>query len=210
MKKLIFLTVCILGTIAAQAQSQYEQGMNKAFELWKANNPAEASSMFERIASAEKNSWLPNYYVALVNTTTAFQVLNDKEKVAGLLNKAQESLDIEFAKNPENAEILVMQALIYTAWIAADPMNNGMKLSGKVMELYGKATQIAPDNPRVVFGKAEFEIGGARYFKQDTKPMCAQIDKAIGLFSNFKPESVYHPNWGLDRALQAQKECAGK
>lgn len=210
MKKLIFLTVCILGAIAAKAQSQYEQGMNKAFELWKTNNPAEASAMFERIASAEKNSWLPNYYVALVNTTTAFQLLNDKEKVASLLNKAQESLDIEFAKNPQNPEILVMQALIYTAWIASDPMTNGMKLSGKVMEMYAKAEKIAPENPRVVFGKAEFEIGGARYFKQDTKPMCAQIDKAITLFSNFKPESVYHPNWGLDRALQAQKECAGK
>ena len=84
------------------------------------------------------------------------------------------------------------------------------KLSGKVMELYAKAEKIAPNNPRVIFGKAEFEIGGARYFKQDTSAMCAQIDKAITLFSTFKPETVYHPNWGLDRALDAQKECAKK
>lgn len=209
MKTLIITTAMLLTAFFTQAQSQFEQGMNKAFELWKTGNPTEASAMFERIASVEKDNYLPNYYVALVNTTTAFQE-KDKEKVAALLNKAQESVDIEFAKDPENAEILVMQALIYTAWISSDPMTNGMKLSGKVMELYGKAEKLAPENPRVVFGKAEFEIGGARYFKQDTKPMCAQIDKAITLFSNFKPESVYHPNWGLDRALQAQKECAAK
>lgn len=209
MKTFFLSTAMVLTAFFSQAQSQYEQGMNKGFELWKTGNPQEASAMFERIASVEKENYLPNYYVALINTTTAFQE-KDKEKVAALLNKAQESLDIEFAKNPQNPEILVMQALIYTAWIASDPMTNGMKLSGKVMETYAKAEKIAPENPRVVFGKAEFEIGGARYFKQDTKPMCAQIDKAITLFSNFKPESVYHPNWGLDRALQAQKECAGK
>lgn len=210
MKKLILSLVIVFSAIFAQAQSQYEQGMNKAFELWKTNNNAEASAMFERIASVEKNNYLPNYYVALVNTTTAFQVLNDKQKVTALLDKAQETLDIEFAKNPENAEILVLQALIYTAWISFDPMTNGMKLSGKVMELYAKAEKIAPNNPRVIFGKAEFEIGGARYFKQDTSVMCAQIDKAITLFSTFKPETIYHPNWGLDRALEAQKECAKK
>ncbi len=210
MKKSILTLIIVLSGILAQGQSQYEQGMNKAFELWKTNNTTEASAMFERIASVEQHNWLPNYYVALVNTTTAFQVLNDKQKVTALLNKAQETLDIEFVKNPENAEILVLQALIYTAWIASDPMTNGMKLSGKVMELYAKAERIAPNNPRVIFGKAEFEIGGARYFKQDTSAMCAQIEKAVTLFSNFKPETIYHPNWGLERALEAQKECAKK
>ena len=210
MKKFIFTSVIVISTFFAQAQTQYEQGMSKAFELWKTGNPTEASAMFERIASVEKDNYLPNYYVALVNTTTAFQVMNDKQKVAALLDKAQQTLDIEFAKDPNNAEILVLQALIHTAWISSDPMTNGMKLSGKVMELYAKAAEIAPNNPRVVFGKAEFEIGGARYFKQDTSAMCSQIDKAITLFSTFKPETAFHPNWGLDRALEAQKECAKK
>lgn len=210
MKKFIFTSVIVLSAFFAQAQTQFEQGMNKAFDLWKTGNSTEASAMFERIASVEKNNWLPNYYVAMVNTTTAFQSLGDKQKVTALLDKAQETLDIEFAKDPNNAEILVLQALIHTAWIASDPMTNGMKLSGKVMELYAKAEKIAPNNPRVIFGKAEFEIGGARYFKQDTSAMCAQIDKAITLFSTFKPETAFHPNWGLDRALDAQKECAKK
>lgn len=210
MKKLILTVAIVLSAFLAQGQNQYEQGMNKAFELWKTGSPADASALFERIASAEKNNWLPNYYVAFVNTTTAFELLDNKEKHAALLDKAQERLDIEFVKNPNNPEILVLQALIYTAWIAADPMTNGMKMSGKVMELYSKAEKIAPNNPRAVFGKAEFEIGSARYFKQDTSSMCGQIDKAIALFSTFKPESNFHPNWGLDRALEAQKECAKK
>ena len=123
------------------------------------------------------------------------------------MSKAQKALDAEMDKNPNNAELLVMQAMIHTAWIAFDPMTNGQKLSGTVMELYGKAQAIAPENPRVVFCKAEFEIGGAKFWGTDTKPMCAQIEKSIELFATFKPESAFHPSWGLDKAQEAVKTC---
>jgi hypothetical protein len=149
---------------------------------------------------------LPNYYVALVNTTSSFKT-RDKEVVSALLNKAQNALDLEMVKDPKNAELLVMQAMIDTGWVVYDPMTNGMKLSGKIIETYGKALAIAPENPRAVFGKAEYEIGGAKYFGTDIKPMCAEIDRSIDLFAKFKPETPFSPKWGLDRALEAQKEC---
>lgn len=198
----IALFVCSL----LSAQGQFEQGMGKAFGLWKEGKNTEASDLFERMAGAEKDSWLPNYYVALINTTAAFGT-KDSNQMNLLLTKAQNSLDIEMAKNPNNPELLVMQAMVHTAWIAFDPMTNGQKLSGKVMELYGKAEAIAPENPRVVFGKAEFEINGASWTGVDTKPLCLQIEKAIGLFATFKPETPFSPKWGLDRALEAQKNC---
>ncbi|MGQ3086951.1 hypothetical protein, partial [Flavobacterium sp.] len=188
------------------AQSKFETGMQKAFALWGEKKSTEASAMFERIAAAEKTNWLPYYYVALVNTTDAFQT-QDKEKISALLAKAQEATDNALDLSPDNAELLVMQAMIHTAWIVADPMTNGMKLSGTVNEIYSKAMKIAPDNPRVVFNKAEFEIGGARYFGKDIKPMCAEIERAVTLFANFKPETPFHPNWGKERAEQALAEC---
>ncbi len=205
MKKII-TTIALFLVLIVSAQGQFEQGMGKAFQLWGEGKNTEASAMFERIAAAEKTSWLPNYYVALVNTTTAFGT-KDKEQISLLLDKAQNSLDVELIKNPNNAELLVIQAMIHTAWITFDPMTNGQKLSGTVMELYGKAQAIAPENPRAVFGKAEFEIGAAQFWGTDTKPMCAQIKKAIGLFATFKPETPFSPKWGLDRAEAALKNC---
>ena len=202
----IITTITFFICSLVSAQGQFEQGMGKAFQLWGEGKSTEASDLFERIASAEKASWLPNYYVALVNTTTAFRT-KDKEQMNLLLSKAQKALDAEMDKNPNNAELLVMQAMIHTAWIAFDPMTNGQKLSGTVMELYGKAQAIAPENPRVVFCKAEFEIGGAKFWGTDTKPKCAQIEKAIGHFATFKPETPFSPKWGLERALEAQKNC---
>ena len=205
MKKII-TTIALFVSVITFAQGQFEQGMVKAFQLWGEGKNTEASAMFERIAAAEKNSWLPNYYVALVNTTTAFGT-KDAAQISLLLDKAQNALDVELIKTPNNPELLVMQAMIHTAWIAFDPMTNGQKLSGKVMELYGKAEAIAPENPRVVFGKAEFEIGGAKFWGKDTKPMCTQIEKAIALFATFKPETAFSPKWGLERAQVAIKNC---
>jgi hypothetical protein len=202
----IIITIVLLVTSQLFSQGQFEQGMGKAFSLWGEGKNTEASAMFERIASAEKDNWLPNYYVALVSTTTAFAT-KDKDQVNALLTKAQSALDVEMNKYPNNAELLVMQAMIHTAWIAFDPMTNGMKLSGKVMEIYAKAEQIEPNNPRVVFSKAEFEMGSARFFGTDTKPICAQIEKSIELFATFKPQTVFHPKWGLERAQEAAKDC---
>jgi len=198
-----------MSSALAFAQTAYEKGMTKAFELWREGKNTEASAMFERIASAEKNNWLPNYYVALVNATASFQT-KDKAIVNALLTKAQEALDIEFVKNPDNAEILVMQALIYTGWVAFDPMTYGMTLSAKVMETYAKAEKLSPENPRVIFGKAEYEMGGAKFFGTDIKPMCAEVDRSIKLFEKFKPETPFSPKWGLERALETQKECSKK
>jgi hypothetical protein len=202
----IIIAIVFFITSLVSAQGQFEQGMGKAFQLWGEGKNTEASAMFERIAAAEKTSWLPNYYVSLINTTTAFGT-NDKEQIDLLLTKAQNALDVELIKTPNNAELLVVQAMIHTAWIAFDPMTNGQKLSGTVMELYAKAQNVAPENPRVIFGKAEFEIGAAKFWGTDTKPMCTQIEKAIGLFATFKPETPFSPKWGLERAEAALKNC---
>jgi hypothetical protein len=188
------------------AQTQFEQGMGKAFALWGEGKNTEASAMFERIASAEKNSWLPNYYVALVNTTAAFTE-KDKTKLDLMLTKSQDALDIEMIKDQNNAELHVMQALIYTAYVVADPMTNGQKYSIKVMESYAKAKAIDPNNPRAVFGEADYQLGGAKWTGVDTKPLCVQVDKAVELFATFKPETSFSPKWGLERALESQKNC---
>jgi len=205
MKKIITL-IALFVVVLASAQTQFEKGMEKAFGLWKEGKNDEASAMFERIAAAEKNSYLPNYYVALINTTSVF-IEKDKTKIDLLLTKAQDALDKEIIKDQNNAELYVLQALIYTGYVVADPMTNGMKYSAKVMEAYAKAKAIDPNNPRAVFGEADYQLGGAKWTGVDTKPLCVQVDKAIELFGTFKPETPFSPKWGLERALEIQKTC---
>jgi hypothetical protein len=201
------ITTFALFIVSLLSAQQFEAGMGQAMKLWGEGKTNEASALFERIAAAEKNNYLPNYYVALVNTTTAFNT-KDKQQINNLLTKAQAALDIEMAKDQKNPELYCIQALIYTAWIVADPMTNGMKLSGKTMETYEIALKLEPNNPRAVFGKADFAINGAKWTGVDTKPLCKEVERSIALFENEKPKSAFAPNWGIDRAKQTLANCS--
>ncbi|TXI67959.1 MAG: hypothetical protein E6Q46_02075 [Flavobacterium sp.] len=205
MTKLITIIAMFVASIVS-AQTQFDQGMQKALQTWKEGKPTEAVAQLERIAPIEKTNWLPNYYIALINTIQAFGE-QDKTKMLSLIESAQKAQDVCNELAQDNPEVLVLQAMIHTAWIVYDPMIYGQRLSEDVMYILNKAYKIAPENPRVVFQKASFEKGMAQYFGQDTQPMCAQIEKAIELFATFKPESAFHPSWGLDKAQEAVKAC---
>lgn len=205
MKKAIVITALFIATIG-MAQDQYTKGMQKAFGLWQEGNTAEASNLFERISTAEPDNWLPLYYVAQVNTVVSFGE-KDKEKLTQQLEKAQEFVDLAKAISPDNPEILVQQAMTYTAWVAFDGATYGMTLSGKIAALYAKANEMAPENPRVVFGKAEWDMGSAKFFGQDTAPYCTDVERSIALFDSFEPETSFHPNWGKDRAVATLENC---
>lgn len=205
MKNIIIIVVLFI-TGAIGAQGNYEKGMQKAFELWGNNNPTEASNLFERIASAEQDNWLPAYYAAQINILNSFG-LRDQEKLSVQLKKAQDLINDATAISKNNPEIMVLQALLHTAWVAYDGATYGMTLSGKVIELYAKAEVIAPDNPRVVSSKAEWNMNSAKYFGQDTAPFCKDLEKALELFANFKAETPFHPNWGKDRVEQLLQSC---
>ena len=205
MKTIITATVFFICSLMS-AQTQFEQGMGKAMQLWGAGKNTEAIATFERIASVEKNNWLPNYYIAFIGTINAFGT-KDKATATAYITRAQQAIDDATLISPNNPEIMVVQAMLYTAILLQDPMNNGQKYGALVTEQYNKALAIDLNNPRAVFSKAEFEIGGAKYWGTDTKPMCAAIAKSIELFANFKPESQFHPSWGADRAAEKLKEC---
>jgi tetratricopeptide (TPR) repeat protein len=205
MKNLIIIALVLVSGMIP-AQTNFEKGMQKAFSLWQEGNIDEAENMFERISNAELDQWLPHYYIAQINSIKSWSQ-KDETVLKAQLDKAQEHINSAMAISKDNPEIIVMQAHILTNWVAFDGMTYGMKYSGKITELYNKAYAIAPENPRVVFSKAEWGIGSARYFGQDTKPFCSEIEKSIELFANFKPESNLHPNWGGDRAEEAFKSC---
>lgn len=204
MKKLLLIALALVSTIGI-AQSNYEKGMNKAFELW-GTNPVEASNLFERIAAAEKDNWLPPYYAAQVLIIQGFEI-KDKDKLDSQLKKAQGLINDATAISKDNPEIIILQALLHTVWVAYDGATYGMTLAPKVAALYEQAAKIDPNNPRVILNKAEWGMGSANFFGQDTAPFCKDIERALELFANFKPETSFHPNWGKERAEQVMASC---
>lgn len=205
MKHLLTITLLVVATLT-QAQTNFEKGMAKAFELWQANTTDDAENMFERIAKAESKAWLPNYYIAQINSIKSWST-KDETILKAQLDKAQNHLDIAMTKSENNAELLIMQAQILTNWVAYDGMTYGMKYAAKISELYAKALVLEPTNPRAIFCKADWEMNSAKYFGKDTATYCKAIENSIARFDTFKPMSKWHPNWGKERAMQVVKSC---
>ena len=192
--------------LAAQNDDKYEQGMKKAFELWEAKQPMEAANIFERITTVEKENWIPYYYVIYINTIYSFNE-NDIDKKTLQLEKAKIFLEKVKIIAPDNPEIMLLEAMINTVWIAYDGQKHGITLAPKNTALYAKAIKIAPENPRVILAKAEWEMGSARFFGKDTAPFCKDVEKSLELFATFKDERAFYPKWGKERAEQVIKDC---
>jgi len=86
--------------------------------------------------------------------------------------------------------------------VEASNLFEGMKYAGKVTTLYQEALALAPENPVVVFSKAEWDAGSAKYFGQSMEPFCKDVQKAIDLSADFKEEGQFYPKFQKDRAQE--------
>lgn len=204
--RLVSVALVLFTSVALVAQDQYTKGMTKALSLWGEGKIVEASNLFERIAMAEEDNWIPYYYVAQVNTIASFGE-KDEKKLKQQLDRAKEFVDIAKTISPDNPELIVQEAMINTAWMAYDGATYGPSLSGKNMQLYNKALQLAPENPRVVYSKANWDMGSARYFGKDTAPYCKDVEKALELFATFENDTPFYPSWGEDDAKSTLEQC---
>ena len=203
-KSILIIALLYAGFIAAQ--SNYQSGMQKAFGLWEQGKMTAASQLFERISKAEPTKWKPTYYAATVQILGSFG-LKDEALLKVKLTKAQEFLDVAKSNSKNNPEIMITQALLNTAYIAFDGQKYGMTLSGKNNQLYAKALSIAPNNPRVILGYAEWNMGTAKFFGKPTQPYCDVVKRAITLSKKEKIKEEFYPKFIVSRAVEVLKGC---
>lgn len=199
-----FIALLIVSMLSAQNKlSNFEE----AVTLFNQNNTAEAKVLFENEVKTETENWLPYYYLSLLNATQALENKNDLVKMKALLETAQKNQDKINKMQPENAEVLLTQALINTGWIVYNPFEFGQRYSVDIEFIFQRALKLEPKNPRVVLQKTMYNMGKAQYFGQDTSEYCKELEHAIELFATFKPESKWHPSWGLPIAQSKIKQC---
>lgn len=202
MKKLLLIS---LGLFAGSlfAQTPYESSMKKALGFWSEQKNEEAAALFQRIAKVDKEQWLPNYYQALIYTTSALRepVKEKKEALIQQANQIISSVD----SSTKSAEWYVVEALAKIAELTIDPMQKAPTLSPQIVMAYKKALALDPKNPRALAGLVDFEMQSKNYFNEDISKSCQQLVQIEKMFDEQKSEIPFYPTWGKERVSDLLK-----
>ncbi len=206
MKYLIASYIVLFFSFNGVAQANYTEGMQKALQFWGEGKTAEAVALFERISQVDSEAWLPCYYSANVHIASSFSE-KDESLRNEMLEQAKKYIQIAHARSEDNAEIITLEGLLYTAYVAADPGNFAMKYAPKIMELHDRALSLDPINPRALMNKVEFEMGTAQFFNEDMSPYCQRVKKILSTFDEYESSEPFAPRYGKERLIQLIENC---
>ena len=211
MKKTIFILSAIL--VANFSFAQMPDKFVKAMETniarietaKTAQDWIDITAAFERIAEAEKNQWLPYYYVALGNVMSGTTSLGDNlygnntEKTDPKADAAEKALNKAISLSKETSETWVVKKMIISLRMLGDVMNRAMAAMPEATAAIDNAKKLDENNPRIYIleGQDKYytpeQYGGS---KDEAKVL---FEKAQKLFETFRPETSIHPNWGKNQ-----------
>jgi len=211
-KKIITLFLCIPLFTMAYA-SGYEENMRKAGDKFNEASTTEqivnVINMYERLAEANKQEWLPLYYASYACLSAGYKEENSDKKD----QLYQEGLTfIERAKTirKNESELLAMEGYLKLMYIANKPMLRAPTQTGEALGILKQAKELDPSNPRpwLIQGQNTFHTpsffgGGA----EKARPM---LEKAMALYKTFNPSGDLMPSWGQQRCEQLLGECKAK
>jgi len=203
---IIFATVC---SLSAQ-DGAYQKAMQKALtEMGSAQSPdamLAAANTFERIGQKATDEYLPSYYAAL-NLLNYNWTLQDPAKRDEVIERAMEQVKKAQALAPNNDEVEVLNGYALMAKMTVDPMNRAQTYSPQIMQSFGKAMAMNPENPRAKVMMAQMERGTAQFMGTDSPKACELARQGAELLENEKPSDELQPTWGMDSAQEILKGC---
>jgi hypothetical protein len=207
MRKIILLAVCILSLyMDVNAQGYTAQMQNSVDELNKAttiDDYHKLGSDFSRIASGNKNEWLPYYYAAYCYAKIGWLHQYNPEKIepfadqaAIQIDKALRLVEAEAAKKPLS-EVYCVLSMINRARVFVNPVTQGSKYGPLAYNYAQKALEVNIDNPRAMYLDAWDKYNAPVAFGGDKKKARELLEKAILVLGGESPTDL-NPHWGKE------------
>lgn len=212
MKKLLFITLLSISSIASFSQSDRYIGAMKsniAAIDTSFRNPADLLNLannFERIANAEKSQWLAYYYAAYCQVNYGFMV-QDKTKTDDFADKATALISKADSLFPKNSEISCIKSMIASCHMMVNPMQRYMQYGQESTSNMENAMEQDPNNPRPYLLKGQSLKYTPEQFGGGCNTAKPELQTALDKFATFKPASDMSPMWGMARTQQLMKEC---
>ena len=205
LSSLIFLTLTIYGqdNIYYNSMKDAIDSMNtiKSLEDFKS-----IANIFERIAKAEQDKWLPHYYTGYIYIILGFKQQGDQNSDQ-YLDIAQENIDNALALVQEESELYTLQGLLYQARIMVDPQTRGQIYSQKAAQALEKAIDLDETNPRPYYLLGSNIFYTPEAYGGGLEAACPMLKTAKEKFENFTPADSISPDWGQDYNLQLAEKC---
>ncbi|MCH2083446.1 MAG: hypothetical protein MK226_13730 [Saprospiraceae bacterium] len=203
MNKILLFALTLIFSFQLSAQSdKYVKMMEKQVSILDSARTkatlTKLSNTFQRIANAEKEEWLPNYYQAYCQFRLANIAMQtgDINTCNAHIDNAQAALDLAKAVKKEDAEIYALQALIYQGRIWENPMSKGAEYSPLSHAETDKALALNPNHPRALYIKGQNIFYTPEFFGGGMKNAHPLLKAALASFNQFEVESSIHPRWG--------------
>ncbi len=211
MKNSALIILILLVSVFAKAQNaSYQKTMDdlvkQISETDRQSSLQPIINKMERVAAAEKNEWLPKYWVAYCYGIEQFTKSDAAEKDL-ILDKADKYLGDAENLSVDNDEIMVLKAQLASARLAVDPMSRWQTYGASFSDNLKKATKLNSNNPRIYYlqGTNLFytpeNFGGG---KAAAKPL---FEQALDKFNNFEAKSSIYPNWGKVESQYFLSQC---
>ena len=212
MKKLVIVSTLIFISVVSFGQSEkYVAAMKKNLSAIDTSfkNPADLLALannFERIATAEKNQWLAYYYAAFCQVNYGF-MMQDKDKVDAIADKATDMINKADSLMPNNSEISCIKSMIASCHMMVNPMQRYMEYGPESNSNMEAAMKQDPSNPRPYYLKGQ----GLKYTPEQFGGGCVTakpaLQTAMDKYGTFKPAGELYPNWGKAQVEMLLQGC---
>jgi len=205
MKKQLLSFTLVLISLLSFAQTSYEKVMKEKITKIETVQSAEEfqtlANDFQRIADKEKGKWQPAYYTAYSYIQKG-RVLMREGKTQGLdeiADQAQKYVD-NAQSIEKNAEIQLLQKMIYSLKMMVNPMERFMTYGTKATEELKSAEELDPNNPRIILIKAEDIYFTPEQYGGSKEKGIALFKQSLEKFNSYQPKTDLDPNWGKSEA----------
>lgn len=207
---LVFLIFCFLLPQKAEAEEDLVKKVLEAkAELQAGVNVFDAAIMkkakdkFLNLLMTEKseNGYL-HYYVAMCDYRLAVFYMNENQmgEAEAHTMESQKHLEKSMEIMPSWGEPVALYASMLGFEIAFD-WSKAMTLGMKSGEYLGKALDLEPDNPRVLFFKGSSELYTPAEYGGGAEKAIETLSRSVELFATEKVEDPIKPSWGKEEAL---------
>ncbi|MGH1436354.1 MAG: hypothetical protein ACRBG0_18045 [Lewinella sp.] len=159
----------------------------------------EISNQLERIASAEPDQWLPQYYLGYTSLQLALGAMQEgnSSKVTELVKRGEAYLAQARTLTADNSELKCLEGYVYQGYIWIDPMANGGKYSPLAHQAYATAAAMDETNPRPAMLRGMLVLFTPEFFGGGAEKALPFLNNAEELFANeAKAEKGIAPHWG--------------